>query len=112
MLLFEKNKNSEKLAHEEKIDIVKRTKLFFQTIKTYSLDEHVVTHYVNNYQKQLDLRLDFQNLHHKELKQKIQQSYHDLWIAATCLANNLILVTNNKKDFDFISSLNIQNWTK
>jgi tRNA(fMet)-specific endonuclease VapC len=36
---------------------------------------------------------------------------NDLWIAAHALAANLILVTNNKREFTRVKGLKIQNWT-
>ena len=36
----------------------------------------------------------------------------DLFIAATALANSMILVTNNEKHFKRIKNLRIENWTK
>lgn len=36
----------------------------------------------------------------------------DMLIAAIALANNLILVTNNEKEFTRIKKLKIENWTK
>ena len=36
----------------------------------------------------------------------------DLMIASICLNNNLILVTNNSKDFESIPKLQVENWTK
>ena len=36
----------------------------------------------------------------------------DLIIASICLANNLILVTNNTKHFKKIKNLKIENWSK
>ena len=35
---------------------------------------------------------------------------NDLWIAATCLAQNLSLVTGNVRDFERISGLEIEVW--
>jgi tRNA(fMet)-specific endonuclease VapC len=35
---------------------------------------------------------------------------NDLWIAAHALATNLILVTNNEKEFKRIAGLKLQNW--
>jgi tRNA(fMet)-specific endonuclease VapC len=32
---------------------------------------------------------------------------HDLWIAATCLANNYVLLTDNKKDFAKVPGLKL-----
>lgn len=36
----------------------------------------------------------------------------DMLIAATAMANNLILVTNNVKEFEKVEGLKIQDWTK
>lgn len=36
----------------------------------------------------------------------------DIFIAASAISNNMILVTNNEKHFRKIKNLNIQNWTK
>ena len=35
---------------------------------------------------------------------------NDLWIAAHALAENLILVTNNEREFARIDGLHIENW--
>jgi tRNA(fMet)-specific endonuclease VapC len=37
---------------------------------------------------------------------------NDLWIAAHALAENLILVTNNEREFKRVPKLKIENWTK
>ena len=37
---------------------------------------------------------------------------NDLWIAAHAKAAKLILVTNNEREFQRVSGLEIQNWTK
>jgi tRNA(fMet)-specific endonuclease VapC len=37
---------------------------------------------------------------------------NDLWIAAHALASNLILVTNNEREFRRVPDLKIENWTK
>ena len=37
---------------------------------------------------------------------------NDLFIAATALAHNVTLVTNNEREFSRIESLNIENWFK
>jgi tRNA(fMet)-specific endonuclease VapC len=34
----------------------------------------------------------------------------DIWIASTCLAKDLVLVTNNIKHFSHISELKVENW--
>ena len=37
---------------------------------------------------------------------------NDLWIAAHALAENLILVTNNEREFKRIKGLKIENWAR
>jgi tRNA(fMet)-specific endonuclease VapC len=37
---------------------------------------------------------------------------NDLWIAAHALAANLVLVTNNEKEFRRVRGLKIQNWAR
>ena len=37
---------------------------------------------------------------------------NDLWIAAHAKAAKLILVTNNEREFQRVSGLEIQNWTR
>lgn len=37
---------------------------------------------------------------------------NDLWIAAHALAEDLVLVTNNEREFRRIKSLKIENWTR
>jgi len=37
---------------------------------------------------------------------------NDLWIAAHALAENLILVTNNKREFKRVKGLKVENWSK
>ncbi len=37
---------------------------------------------------------------------------NDLWIAAHALASDLILVTNNEREFHRVPRLRIENWTK
>jgi tRNA(fMet)-specific endonuclease VapC len=36
----------------------------------------------------------------------------DVWIAATCIVHDLILITNNTKDFENIPELHYEDWTK
>lgn len=33
-------------------------------------------------------------------------------IAATAIANNLALITNNTKEFERVQNLNVENWIK
>ena len=35
---------------------------------------------------------------------------HDSWIAATCIARHLTLVTGNTREFDRVPGLGIENW--
>lgn len=35
---------------------------------------------------------------------------HDSWIAATCIARNLTLITANTREFDRVPGLGIENW--
>jgi tRNA(fMet)-specific endonuclease VapC len=35
---------------------------------------------------------------------------NDLWLAAHALAENLVLVTNNTKEFARVSGLKLENW--
>jgi tRNA(fMet)-specific endonuclease VapC len=37
---------------------------------------------------------------------------NDLWIASHALASNLILVTNNEKEFVRVAGLKIENWSR
>jgi tRNA(fMet)-specific endonuclease VapC len=37
---------------------------------------------------------------------------NDLWIAAHALADGLVVVTNNEREFRRISDLNVENWSK
>ena len=39
-------------------------------------------------------------------------SVTDLMIAGTAIANKLVLVSNNTKDFEFINNLEMENWLK
>lgn len=36
----------------------------------------------------------------------------DLFIGATAIENNMVLVTNNEKHFDRLQNIKIENWTK
>ena len=35
---------------------------------------------------------------------------HDLWLAATCLAHGLTMITANAREFDRVAGLNVQVW--
>lgn len=59
-------------------------------------DDHAATIYA-------DLFADYK-------KNGLQPPIHDLQIAATAIANNMILVTRNTKDFENIPDLMMENW--
>lgn len=48
----------------------------------------------------------------KNMKWKNFSDHSDLMVAAICIEKNLVLITNNVKDFNKIDWLNIENWTK
>jgi tRNA(fMet)-specific endonuclease VapC len=37
---------------------------------------------------------------------------HDLWLAATCLAHDLTLVTVNLREFGRVSGLDVEDWSR
>jgi len=43
-------------------------------------------------------------------EQGIMIGLHDSWIAATCLAYNLVLVTSNLREFKRVAALKIEKW--
>jgi len=43
-------------------------------------------------------------------EQGIMIGIHDSWIAATCLAYNLVLVTSNLREFKRVAALKIEKW--
>ncbi len=36
---------------------------------------------------------------------------HDLWLAATCIAHGLTMVTANVREFDRVPGINVETWT-
>lgn len=54
----------------------------------------------------------FADLKHFKTKTGTIVGDFDLMIASICLQNNLILVTNNTKDFQQIPKLQLENWVK
>jgi tRNA(fMet)-specific endonuclease VapC len=36
---------------------------------------------------------------------------HDMWLAATCIAHGLIMVTANIREFELVPTLQIETWT-
>ncbi|MGF7441190.1 type II toxin-antitoxin system VapC family toxin [Campylobacter concisus] len=50
---------------------------------------------------------------HKAVKDKNRNAGEiNMQLATTAIANNLTLITNNEKDFNYIEILNTQNWGK
>ncbi len=47
---------------------------------------------------------------HAELREENRIKFPDLFIGSIALANNLKLVTRNKKDFSKINGLELENW--
>ncbi|MEI6728985.1 MAG: type II toxin-antitoxin system VapC family toxin [bacterium] len=54
----------------------------------------------------------FADLKHLRIKTGKIIGDFDLMISSICLHNNLILVTNNLKDFEHIPKLQLENWTE
>ena len=53
--------------------------------------------------------------HYADLRCKLERQgniigENDQWIAAHALASNAILVTNNRKEFDRVDGLRVENW--
>jgi tRNA(fMet)-specific endonuclease VapC len=53
--------------------------------------------------------------HYGEIRSKLEKQgkpivNNDLWIASHALAMELVLVTNNLKEFSRVSKLNVENW--
>ncbi len=46
----------------------------------------------------------------KSLKWKNYSDHSDLLIASICLSHDLVLITNNEKDFNLIEWLKVENW--
>jgi tRNA(fMet)-specific endonuclease VapC len=55
---------------------------------------------------------DLYGLHRATLERQGKSiGNNDLWIAAHALAANLILVTNNEREFSRVNGLRIENWS-
>ncbi len=59
-----------------------------------------------------ELAKQYGNLKQKSISQGKFPGDHDLWIAATALEENAVLITNNEKHFRWIEELKIENWLK
>ena len=74
---------------------LRETVYFFSKMNLLDFDESALDYY--------------QNLSQQFPHKKIQQ---DLKIAAIALTHQMILVTRNSKDFNQISDLTVEDWTK
>jgi predicted nucleic acid-binding protein len=76
---------------------VKRLKSFLQKINVLDFDKNAAEH--------------FARIKAMLKRQGNMIADMDLMIASVCLANNLILVTNNTKHFNRIKELTVENWS-
>jgi tRNA(fMet)-specific endonuclease VapC len=58
----------------------------------------------------LDAAEHYGNIRSKLEKKGMSIGNNDLWIASHALAMELILVTNNEKEFSRVSKLKVENW--
>lgn len=72
---------------------LRRTHQYFCAVNLLDFDDRATTIY-------LELR-----------SRRIRVGSHDLRIAAIALANEMIVVTRNRKDFEQVSGLGIEDWT-
>jgi tRNA(fMet)-specific endonuclease VapC len=74
----------------------------------------ILDHFVSPF-KVISFDLDSANIYGKiraELKKTGKLiGLMDMLIAATALSNDMVLVTNNEKEFNRISDLNVENWS-
>lgn len=81
-----------------------------QNQNTIALEEFLLPLIIIDFDKN-DARIYGKIRHELEKKGKIIGAM-DLLIGAQALSRNLILVTNNEKEFNRIEELKIENWTK
>jgi len=93
MVRFEMLENPDKKRKE-----FQAVSTFCQALYNHPFDEGVVRFYARI----------FAHLKNQKPSQLIDKA--DLLIAATALANNLILVTDNTKHFERIPQLQLENW--
>ena len=92
-------KNWKDTENKSKNEIIRKTIKFYSIIELLDLDEISIWRY--------KIIIEEQNK-----KWFCQKDHCDYFIASICLANDLILITDNIKDFEKIDWLNIENWTK
>ncbi len=93
MELFYGAYNSKKINYN-----LKQIEGFLTYSKIFNLDSDVIRIFAKEKTKLKKLGKTIENM--------------DLLIASICLSNNLTLVTDNQKHFDFFKNLKVENWVK
>ncbi|MFM7857248.1 MAG: type II toxin-antitoxin system VapC family toxin [Flammeovirgaceae bacterium] len=83
---------------KERLDLEARYKSFFEVCNLIQSDFEIV-----EIAAKLEVLLD---------NKGESVGLEDIWIGATCLSKNMILITNNEKHFQKIPNLKIENWIK
>jgi tRNA(fMet)-specific endonuclease VapC len=86
------------VAHPPKKTTVTRMRGLFDAIATLPLQPQAA--------------LYFSTLRHTLARAGKPIGAYDLWIAAHALAENLVLVTNNEREFHRVPGLAVENWTR
>lgn len=85
--------------HKIKLQQFRKENIIISKLNLTNLDEYSLWHY--------------KDIITTQTKKWFNQKDHcDYFIASICIANNLVIVTNNEKDFNKIDWLKIENWTK
>ena len=84
------------IHQKEMLTLFRKRNKIIEKLKTYSFDVKAMHKYK---------KTRFQN-------KEWQKDHCDFLIASICLANNLILITDDEKCFNYIDWLKIENWTK
>ncbi|MDD4530864.1 MAG: type II toxin-antitoxin system VapC family toxin [Candidatus Gracilibacteria bacterium] len=85
--------------HKIKLQQFRKENIIISKLNLTNLDEYSLGHY--------------KDIITTQTKKGFNQKDHcDYFIASICIANNLVIVTNNEKDFNKIDGLKIENWTK
>lgn len=86
------------VSHPPKKSTVARMRSLFESIATLPLKPQAALH--------------FSTLRHTLAVAGKPIGSYDLWIAAHALAEDLILVTNNEREFRRVPGLAVENWTR
>lgn len=102
---------------EVAISFITLGELLFGALHSRKIDHNVqkVTEFSDAVQvihSSRELCRRYGTLKHQSIKTGSFPGDHDLWIAATALQNNALLVTNNEKNFRKIPDLILENWTR